>query len=202
MNNNNNNNKVMRKLRLQVQISIDGCIAGSNNEMDWLLWDDILRDDNYIKYLNEITESVDTIIMGRKMVDEFIPYWTEVMNKPDDPWNAFAKKMVEIPKVVFTKTLYKSEWANTDIATGDLKDEITKLKNLDGGDIIVYGGASFDSSLVKEKLIDEFYLFVNPIVIGNGKTIFKNLEMQKLTLIESKVFDCGLVLLYYEVKKN
>jgi dihydrofolate reductase len=190
---NNNNNKVMRKLRLQVQISIDGCIAGPNNEMDWLLWDD-----NYIKYLNEITESVDTIIMGRKMVDGFIPYWTEVMNKPDDPWNAFAKKMVEIPKVVFTKTLYKSEWANTDIATGDLKDEITKLKNLDGGDIIVYGGASFDSSLIKEKLIDEFYLFVNPIVIGNGKTIFKNLEIQKLTLIESKVFDCGLVLLHYE----
>jgi dihydrofolate reductase len=193
----NNNNKVMRKLRLQVQISIDGCIAGPNNEMDWLLWDD-----NYIKYLNEITESVDTIIMGRKMVDGFIPFWTEVMNKPDDPWNAFSKKMVEIPKVVFTKTLYKSEWANTDIATGDLKDEITKLKNLDDGDIIVYGGASFDSSLIKEKLIDEFYLFVNPIVIGNGKTIFKNLEIQKLTLIESKVFDCGLVLLHYEVKKN
>jgi dihydrofolate reductase len=195
--NNNNNNKVMRKLRLQVQISIDGSIAGPNNEMDWLIWDD-----NYIKYLNEITESVDTIIMGRKMVDGFIPFWTEVMNKPDDPWNVFSKKMVEIPKVVFTKTLYKSEWANTDIATGDLKDEITKLKNLDGGDIIVYGGASFDSSLIKEKLIDEFYLFVNPIVIGNGKTIFKNLEIQKLTLIESKVFDCGLVLLHYEVKKN
>jgi dihydrofolate reductase len=124
------------------------------------------------------------------------------MNKPDDPWNAFAKKMVEIPKVVFTKTLYKSEWANTDIATGDLKDEITKLKNLDGGDIIVYGGASFDSSLIKEKLIDEFYLFVNPIVIGKGKTIFKNLEIQRLMLIESKVFDCGLVLLHYEINKN
>jgi dihydrofolate reductase len=199
---NNNNNKVMRKLRLHVQISIDGCIAGPNNEMDWLLWDD-----NFIKYLNEITESVDTIIMGRKMVDEFIPYWTEVMNKvmnkPDDPWNDFAKKMVEIPKVVFTKTLYKSEWANTDIATGDLKDEITKLKNLDGGDIIVYGGASFDSSLIKEKLIDEFYLFVNPIIMGSGKTIFRDLkEIQKLTLIESKVFDCGLVLLHYEVNKN
>jgi dihydrofolate reductase len=192
----------MRKLRLQVQISIDGCIAGPNNEMDWILWDDILWDDNYIKYLKEITESVDTIIMGRKMVDEFIPYWTEVMNKPDDPWNAFSKKMVEIPKVVFTKILYKSKWANTDIATGDLKDEITKLKNLDGGDIIVYGGASFDSSLIKEKLIDEFYLFVNPIVIGNGKTIFKNLEIQNLTLIESEVFDSGLVLLHYEVKKN
>ena len=88
-------------------MSIDGCIAGPNNEMDWLVWDN-----NYIKYINEITESVDTIIMGRKMVDGFIPYWTEVMNKPndqDDPWNAIAKKMVEIPKVVFTKTLHKSE---------------------------------------------------------------------------------------------
>ena len=195
----NNNNKVMRKLRLQVQMSIDGCIAGPNNEMDWLVWDD-----NYIKYLNEITESVDTIIMGRKMVDEFIPYWTEAMNKPDDPWNDFAKKMVEIPKVIFTKTLDKSDWPNTDIATGDFRDEITKLKNLDGGDIIVYGGASFDSSLIREKkLIDEFYLFVNPIVMGSGKTIFRDLkEIQKLTLIDSKVFDCGLVLLHYEVKKN
>ena len=195
----NNNNRVMRKLRLQVQMSIDGCIAGPNNEMDWLVWDD-----NDIKYLNEITESVDTIIMGRKMVDEFIPYWTVVMNKPDDPWYAFAKKMIETPKVVFTKTLDKSDWPNTDIATGDFRDEITKLKNLDGGDIIVYGGASFDSSLIREKkLIDEFYLFVNPIVMGSGKTIFRDLkEIQKLTLIDSKVFDCGLVLLHYEVKKN
>ena len=195
----NNNNRVMRKLRLQVQMSIDGCIAGPNNEMDWLVWDD-----NDIKYLNEITESVDTIIMGRKMVDEFIPYWTEVMNKQDDPWYAFAKKMIETPKVVFTKTLDKSDWPNTDIATGDFRDEITKLKNLDGGDIIVYGGASFDSSLIREKkLIDEFYLFVNPIVMGSGKTIFRDLkEIQKLTLIDSKVFDCGLVLLHYEVKKN
>ena len=188
----------MRKLRLQVQISVDGCIAGPNNEMDWLIWDD-----KYIKYVNNITESVDTIIMGRKMVDGFIPYWTDVMNKPDDPMNALAKKMIEIPKVVFTKTLNKSRWINTDIATGDLKDEITKLKNQNGGDIIVYGGASFDSSLIKEKLIDEFYLFVNPVVIGNGKTIFKNLEeIQRFALIESRGFDCGLVLLHYEVKKN
>ena len=193
-----NNNKVMRKLRLQVQISVDGCIAGPNNEMDWLVWDD-----KYIKYINDITESVDTIIMGRKMVDGFIPFWTEVMNKPDDPMNAIAKKMIEIPKIVFTKTINKSRWINTDIATGDLKDEITELKNQNGGDIIVYGGVSFDSSLIKEKLIDKFYLFVNPVAIGNGKTIFKDLEViQKLTLIESKVFDCGLVLLHYEVKKN
>ena len=193
------NKKAMRKLKLQVEMSIDGCIAGPNNEMDWLICDD-----NCMKYIDDIAESVDTIIMGRKMVYEFIPYWTEVMKKPDDPWNTFAKKMVEIPKVIFTKTLNKSEWPNTHIATGDLKDEITKLKSQDGKDILVYGGASFDSSLIKEKnLIDEFYLFVNPLIMGNGKTIFKDLkEIQKLTLIESKVFDCGLVLLHYEVKKN
>ena len=116
---------------------------------------------------------------------------------------AFAKKIIEIPKVVFTKTLNKSKWVNTELRKGDLKDEITKLKTQNGKDILVFGGASFDSSLIKENLIDEFYLFVNPIVMGNGKNIFKDMkEMQKLSLIESKVFDYGLVLLHYEVKKN
>ena len=192
------NKKAMRKLKLQVQMSIDGCIAGPNNEMDWLI-----RDIKNLKYIHGIAESVDTILIGRKMTDEFISYWTDVMNKPDDPMYAFAKKMIEIPKVVFTKTLNKSKWVNTELAKGDLKDEITKLKTQNGKDILVYGGASFDSSLIKENLIDEFYLFVNPIVMGNGKTIFKDIkEIQKLSLIESKVFDCGLVLLHYEVKKN
>ena len=188
----------MRKLKLQVSISVDGCIAGPNNEMDWLICCD-----DCMKYIDDIAESVDTIIMGRKMVDEFTSHWSNRMNKPDDPWNTYAKKMIEIPKIVFTKTLTKSNWINTEIVKGDLKDEITKLKSKNGKDILVYGGASFDSSLIKEKLIDEFYLLVNPIVFGNGKTIFKDLkEIQKLTIIESKVFDCGLVLLHYEVKKN
>src|SRR6266540_2158088 len=128
---NNNNNKVMRKLKLQVAISVDGCIAGPNNEMDWLI-----PDDEIMKYIDNIADSVDTILMGRKMVDEFVPYWTEVANKPNDSWNAFAKKMIEIPKIVFTRTLTKSNWINTEIAKGDLKDEITKLKSQDGKDIL------------------------------------------------------------------
>jgi dihydrofolate reductase len=87
----------------------------------------------------------------------------------------------------------------TDIATGDLIEEVSKIKSQNGGDIIVYGGVSFDSSLIKEKLIDEFYLFINPVAIGNGMTIFKDLnEIQKYTLIESKTFECGIVLLRYE----
>jgi dihydrofolate reductase len=121
------------------------------------------------------------------------------MNKPDYPWYAFAKKMIETPKVVFTKTVNKSRWINTDIATGDLIEEVSKIKSQNGMDIVVYGGASFDSSLIKEKLIDEFYLFINPVAIGNGMTIFKDLnETQKYTLIESKAFESGKVLLRYE----
>jgi dihydrofolate reductase len=98
-----------------------------------------------------------------------------------------------------------SEWVNTKIATGELKDEISNLKNQEGndGDIIVYGGASFDSSLIKENLIDEFYLFVNPVALGNGKTIFRDLnEIRKLIFVESITFDSGIVLLHYKVKRD
>jgi dihydrofolate reductase len=154
------------------------------------------------KFVFDLTESVDTIILGRKMTDGFVSYWSDVITKPDDPSYAFAKKMMEIPKVVFTKTLKKSQWGNTDIATGDLTDEIIKLKSQNGMDIIVYGGASFDSSLIKAGLIDEFYLFINPVAIGSGMTIFKDInEIQKFTLVKSLAFDCGILLLHYEPKR-
>ena len=195
----NYNKNARRKLKLQVQISIDGCIAGPNNEMEWLVWN---WDEKLKEYVNKLHGPVDTILLGRKMTSEFISYWSNVMNKPDDPEYIFAKKMMQTPKIVFTKTLNKSEWPNTRLATGNLKDEITKLKNQDGGDIIVYGGASFDSSLIKENLIDEYYLFVNPVAIGNGKTIFRDLkEIRNLSLIESMPFDSVIVLLHYEVKR-
>ena len=192
--------KEIRKLKLQVQMSLDGCIAGPNNEMDWMVWD---WDEKLKDYVNRFHEPVDTILLGRKMTNEFISYWSNVLKKPEDQEYTFAKKMIETPKIVFTKTLNKSEWPNTEIATGDLKDEIIKLKSQEGGDIIVYRGASFDSSLIKENLIDEFYLFINPVAIGNGRTIFKDLkEIRKFNLIESIAFDSGTVLLHYEVKKS
>jgi dihydrofolate reductase len=194
-----NNKSGLRKLKLQVQMSIDGCIAGPNGEMDWMVG---LQDDKINKYVNELTESFDTILLGRKMADGFISYWSDVINKPDDPWYALAKKMIEIPKVVFTKTLNKSKWINTEIATGDLTEEIIKLKSREGKDMVVYGGASFDSSLIRLGLIDEFLLFINPVAIGNGMTIFKDLnEIQKFNMVESKAFDSGEVLLHYEARK-
>jgi dihydrofolate reductase len=182
-------------------MSIDGYIAGPNGEMDWMVWN---WDDKLKNYVFELHKPVDTILLGRKMTDGFVSYWSDVMTKPDDPSSidrshAFAKKMVETPKVVFTKTLKKSQWANTDIATGYLTDEVIKLKNQKGKDIIVYGGASFDSSLIREGLIDEFHLLINPIAIGNGMTIFKDLnKIQKFNLVRSVMFDCGIVGLHYE----
>jgi dihydrofolate reductase len=111
--------------------------------------------------------------------------------------------MIETPKVVFTKTLKISKWANTVLATGDLTDEIMKLKSESGKDIIVYGGATFDFSLIEAGLIDEFHLLINPVAIGSGMAIFKDLkEVQKFTMIKSTPFDSGIVELHFEPKRN
>lgn len=181
-------------------MSIDGYIAGANGKMDWMVWD---WDEKLKKYIFELTEPVDTIILGRKMTDGFISYWSDIMmTKPDEPFYEFSKKMIETPKVVFTKTLKKSQWINTALATGDLSDEIMRLKREKGRDIIVYGGATFDSSLIKAGLIDEFHLFINPAAVGIGMAIFKDInEVQKFTLVKSTPFDCGIVELHYLPKR-
>jgi dihydrofolate reductase len=190
----------MRKLKLQIQLSLDGFIAGPNAEMDWMVWN---WDDRIKKYVTELTEPVDCIIMGRNLALGFIPYWKTVASNSDDPQFQFGKIMYDTPKVVFTKTMDKSEWENTAIAKGDLMEEISHLKNQNGGDIIVYGGGSFVSSLIKAGLIDEFHLFINPIIIGNGMPIYKELkEHQKLTLKNVNSFDCGIVVLCYEKNQD
>jgi dihydrofolate reductase len=106
--------------------------------------------------------------------------------------------MNDTPRVVFTKTMKKSGWNNVAVAHGELDEEINKLKSQKGKDIIVYGGSTFLSSLIKAGLIDEFNLFVNPVAIGNGMTIFRNLvEKLPLKLEISLSFSCGIVLLKY-----
>ena len=185
----------MRKLKLQVQMTVDGYIAGPNGEMDWMVWN---WDDGLKQYVADLTEPVDCIILGRKLAEGFIPHWTDVASNPDDPEFSAGKIFTDTHKVVFSRTLDKSEWDNTVLAKGDLVDEISRLKRQDGRDIIAYGGGTFVSSLIKHGLIDEFYLFVNPVALGEGMAIFKELDTkERLVLEASKAFSCGIVVLRY-----
>jgi len=187
----------MRKLKLQVQMSVDGFVGRPKGELDWMTWD---MDGKIKGYITALTNSVDTILLGRKMTDEFIKYWEDfVKNKPDSEEYPFAKQMVDYKKVVFTKTLDKSNWGNTILAKDDITDEVNKIKNQNNEkDIVVYGGAGFVSSLVKNNLIDEYHLFINPTAIGKGLEIFKDVESKlSLKLIKSTAFDCGIVVNQY-----
>ncbi|MCB0163615.1 MAG: dihydrofolate reductase [Anaerolineae bacterium] len=190
----------MRKLKLQVQMTVDGYIAGPNGEMDWLVWN---WDDELKNYVIDLTAPIDCIVLGRKLAEGFIPHWASVAANPDSPEFAAGQKFTDTPKVVFTKTLDTSAWANTVLAQGDLVDEITKLKNQDGQDIIAYGGATFVADLIKHGLIDEYHLFINPAAIGHGMAIFKELDRkQNLSLVNATSFDCGIVVLHYEPKRD
>ena len=190
----------MRKIKLQVQMTVDGYIAGPNGEMDFMVWN---WDDELKQYVKDLTEPVDCIILGRKLAEGFIPHWATVAANPDDPEFTAGEKYTDTHKVVFTKTLDKSKWDNTVIAKGNLVDEITNLKNQDGKDIIAYGGATFVSALIKQGLIDEYHLFINPTAISNGMAIFKGLDSkQDLRLVKATSFDCGIVVLNYEPKHD
>jgi dihydrofolate reductase len=186
----------MRKLKLQVQMTVDGFIAGQNGEMDWLCF---TWSNDIIEYVREITESVDTILLGRKLAEGFIPHWEAVVQDPKNPEYEGGLKYTTTPKIVFTKTLEQSIWNNTEIATGDLLEEISTLKQKAGKDIIVYGGGTFVSALIKNKLIDELHLFINPAAIGNGIPIFKELTaLQKFSVVDVKKFECGIITLIYK----
>jgi dihydrofolate reductase len=143
------------------------------------------------------------------MTEGFISHWLSVVDKKDLTSKElkenyeFAKKMIDIPKVVFTKTLDTHNWVNTTLAKGNVVDEVNQLKKKNGKDIIVYGGAGFVTSLIKNNLIDEYYLFINPSAIGIGLTIFGEVVNNfPLKLVESSSFACGIVVNHYEPKIN
>ena len=190
----------MRKLKLQVQISIDGFVAGPEGEMDWLTWN---WDDKLIQYVNNLSNSIDCIVLGRKLAEGFIPHWLNVANDPANAENEVGKLFSNTPKFVFSKSLKENHWHNATLLNGDLVTEINKLKNQSGKDMMAYGGASFVSSLIKNDLIDEYHLFVNPAAIGKGLSIFGTIEKNKsLVLINSMVSDCGIVVMHYQAKRN
>ncbi len=184
----------MRKLKLQMQISVDGYVAGPNGEEDWIVG----SDNKLWQLIYEIPDSSDTLLLGRKMAESFVPHFEAF--EPDSPVFAFAQKMVTLPKIIFTKTLEKPFGKNTSLAKGNLEDEIGKLKNQNGKDILVYGGAGFVSSLIAGGHIDEFLFFVNPVMINKGMRIFDLLnKRQKMSLVSATPYECGIAVLHYKL---
>ncbi|HEY0676676.1 MAG TPA: dihydrofolate reductase family protein [Chitinophagaceae bacterium] len=185
----------MRKVKLQMQVSVDGFVASPNGDLSWAVWN---WDDELKQFVGELTNPVDCILLGRKLAEGFIPHWTNAANDTNNPEVEAAIKFRDTPKVVFSRTLVDSPWENTKVSN-DIKKEVTQLKNQPGGDIIIYGGASTVAGFIKEGLIDELNLFINPVAIGKGLSIFNEVEKNlDLKLVESRQFSCGIVLLRYK----
>jgi dihydrofolate reductase len=188
----------MRKVKLSMQMTINGYVGGPNGEMDWMTWN---PDPEFMEFLNANYDSSDTILLGRKLADGFIKYWENAFEKNAD--TPLAKQIAGISKVVFTKTLDKSIWSNTTLAKGNLAEEIANLKKQNGKDIFVVGGAGLVSSLIKERLIDEYHLIINPTAMGTGMTIFSSLDsIQKFTPIQSKLYPGGKTVLSFKTKND
>ena len=183
----------MRKLKLQMQITIDGFVAGPEGQLDWMTWD---MDERLLSFINHLTDTSDTILLGRKMTDGFIKYWEKVITQPNSPDYSFGHKMVSIPKVVFSKTVARVEGQNVQVENGPIVEAVKRLKSQAGKDIIVYGGANFVSSLIENGLIDELNLFVNPVAIGEGMRVFGLRRPLKLTA--STAYASGIVVNTYE----
>ncbi|MFX0577268.1 dihydrofolate reductase family protein [Nocardia nepalensis] len=183
----------MRKLKLQVQTTIDGYMSGANGEMDWMTfqWSDDLA-----AHVTALTADVDTIVLGRKLAEGFIPHWAA---KPESEPQAAIDKMNNTPKVVISNSLTESPWENTVVAGGNLAENINRLKAEPGADIIVYGGGTLVSNLIAEDLIDDLHLFVNPAAIGAGLPVFGS-GTKRFDLVSATAFECGVTELHYRPK--
>ena len=126
----------MRKLKLQINITADGFVAGPEGQLDWMIRN---LDEKLLGFINHLTGTSDTILLGRKMTPGFIKYWEHEIIKPEGPQYPFARKMVELPKVVFSKTLHSIDGQNVRVENRDLKDAVNQLKQAPGSDMIVYG---------------------------------------------------------------
>lgn len=190
---------MMRKVKLQVQVSIDGFVAGPNGEQDWMTWDwdQVLKD-----YVSGLTDSSDTMLIGRVLYQGMASYWPAAAVEPSGQNVEFAHKMNQMHKVVFSKTLPVVEWNNSRLAEGTIEDEVARLKQQPGKDMIIYGGARLVSSFIKKGLIDDYHLFVNPVVLGNGTPIWKEItDRKKMKLTNTTVSNSGIVILHYQPGK-
>jgi dihydrofolate reductase len=187
----------MRKIIAALQTSVDGFIEGPNGELDWAM----AEDEETWRDLDETLRSVDTFILGRGMYPAYEQYWLALLAKPTGTKNenAYARLADKIPHIVLSKTLDKVAWKTTRIVR-DI-EEIRKMKQQPGKDMLTFGGATLVSSLMNLGLIDELRLMVNPLILGGGKALFKDVkERHALNLIRAKPLKSGKVGLIYSTR--
>lgn len=184
----------MRKVKVQVQMSIDGFVARPDGALDWI-WIG-KSDETILQRVIELADTCDTILLGRKMTRGFIDHWENVLdNHPESREHLLAKQMVTMRKIVFSRTQQIIKGRNLEVENGELATTIHSLKRQSGKDIMVYGGASFVSSLISQNLVDEYYIFRKPVAIGEGMPVFR--EQKVLTLKTSSTFGDGTILNQY-----
>ena len=185
----------MRNLIFFMHTSLDGFVAGLNGEMDWIKVDDEMFD-----FVATMTDQADTALYGRVTYEMMQSYWPKAGEQP----NA-SKHDIEhstwynrVSKVVLSKTMKEAGLHNTKVIGDQLSDNINKIKQQGGKNILIFGSPRASQSLLNQGLIDEFWLFVNPIILGQGMPLFKNIAgTTKLKLVESKTFTCGVIALHY-----
>lgn len=189
----------MKRLILQMQMSVDGFVAAADPELDWTLWDwgpDCPWDEVLKRRFNETLATVDTVLLSGPMANGYINHWTGMAKKrAGDPDYAFTQRIVAAQKRVISQSLAETTHPRTSIGRGSLLDEVTALKQQTGGDIICFGGVSFAAGLLDAGVVDELQFYVNPYAVAEGESIFT--QARALQSIDATGYACGIVVQRY-----
>lgn len=191
----------MRKLISFVHVSLDGFVASADEGMGSLGW--ISLSEDLFEYVEQRILQTDTALYGRVTFQMMESYWPTAAEQPDaSPHDHTHSRWYKTArKIVLSNTLSEKDHQNTQIISRNLSDEIGRLKQGAGSEILIFGSPSATHALMAENLIDEYWLFVNPILLGRGIPLFKNINAKTpLKLTNSKTFPSGVVCLHYEVK--
>ncbi len=189
----------MRKVILQEFVSVDGLAAGPKDSVDFVPAS-TQGDQSFGQRQLDFMDSVDTILLGRVTYTMFAGHWPKVTSGADVQ---FADKLNAIPKVVFSKSLDRAPWGSwpdAKVVKGSAAQEVAKLKRASGKDMVIWGSLSLAQSLMSEGLVDEYQLIVCPIVLGDGKPLFR-VDSIGMRLLNARSFDRGAVLLAYAPAK-
>jgi dihydrofolate reductase len=186
----------MRKVILSNLVSLDGFFEGPNRELDWFV-----VNDEFFEYAKELLNSVDTILFGRVTYEQMASYWPTPAAAGNDP--VISSKMNNLSKIVFSRTIPSVEWNNSRLIKGNMAEEISKMKQQSGKDMVIFGSGSIVSTLMQSGLIDEYRIILNPVVLGKGNPLFKGIKDKiDLKLLQIKTFNTGVVILYYSSKSK